>query len=135
MRRVELLLVEDDPEDVELTRLALKPLPDAPRLHVVRDGEEALAFLRREGARAGSPRPDLVLLDLNLPRLDGFAVLARLRADPALAAIPVVVLTSSDRDADIEKAYALGANCYVTKPASLDALAAALAGVLRFWCR
>lgn len=133
MSRFELLLVEDDPEDVELTRLALEPLAESVRLKVVGDGEAALAYLRRQGPYGGSPRPDLVLLDLNLPRLNGYAVLSGVRADPALRGLPVVVLTSSDREADVRKAYACGANCFVTKPASVEVLAATLACIVRFW--
>jgi CheY-like chemotaxis protein len=130
---LQLLLVEDNPGDVELTREALHEVPVPCRLSVARDGAEALRFLRREGAHAGAPRPDLVLLDLNLPRLDGRAVLAAVKQDPALRAIPVVVLTTSRAPADVREAYALHANAYVVKPADLDAHFAAVRALVEFW--
>ena len=117
---IEILLVEDNPGDAELTREALAESKVLIRLHVVRDGVEALAFMRREGRYAGMPKPDLILLDLNLPRKDGRAVLAEIKQDPGLRLIPVVVLTSSHAERDIARAYELNANCYVTKPVDLE---------------
>jgi CheY-like chemotaxis protein len=129
----DVLLVEDNPGDVDLTREALEEADPRVRLAVARDGEEALAVLRREGAHAGAPRPDLILLDLNLPRLDGHAVLAAIKADPALRAIPVVVLTSSAADVDVSRAYGSNANSYVTKPLVLEHFLDVVRGIDRFW--
>lgn len=125
----EILLVEDDEGDVELVRVALAALPGTPvNLRVAGDGEEALSLLRGDG-----PRPGIVLLDLNLPRKSGREVLAEVRADPRLRALPVVVLTTSDRELDIREAYALGANCYVCKPFGLDALVRTMSAIIGFW--
>lgn len=129
----DVLLVEDNPGDVDLTREALEEANPRVRLAVARDGEEALAVLRREGAHAGVPRPDLILLDLNLPRLDGHGVLAAVKADPALRTIPVVVLTSSAAEQDVARAYGLSANCYVTKPLVLEQFLDVVRGIDRFW--
>src|SRR4051794_13681221 len=117
---IEILLVKDNPGDVELTREALRDSKVHMRLSVASDGIEALAFLRCEGAFAGAPHPDLILLDLNLPKKDGRAVLAEIKQDPVLRHIPVVILTSSQAEQDILKAYDLHANCYVTKPVDFD---------------
>jgi CheY-like chemotaxis protein len=117
---VEILLVEDDPGDVLITREAIESSKVANRLSVVSNGEEALQFLRREEPFADAPRPGLLLLDLNLPRLDGREVLARMKADPDLRRIPVVVLTTSSSDEDIVRSYDLHANAYVTKPVDFD---------------
>jgi CheY-like chemotaxis protein len=117
---VEILLVEDDPGDVLITREAIEGSKVANRLTVVSNGEEALQFLQREEPYADAPRPGLVLLDLNLPRLDGREVLARIKADPDLRRIPVVVLTTSSSDEDIVRSYDLHANAYVTKPVDFD---------------
>lgn len=130
---VEILLVEDEPGDVYLTQEALRTAKITNRVHVVEDGEEAIAFLRRTGAHADAPRPDLVLLDLNLPRKDGREVLAEVKGDPALAAIPVVVLTTSKADEDILRTYRLHANCYVTKPVDLDQFMAVIRTTQEFW--
>jgi len=119
-RPVEILLVEDDPGDVLLTREALALESDGTTLHVVDDGVEALAFLRRGRAHRGAPRPDLILLDLNLPRMDGREVLAEIKADADLRRIPVVVLTTSEADEDVLRSYNLHANAYVTKPVDLE---------------
>ncbi len=116
----ELLIVEDDPGDVVLTREALADFATTLNVHVVGDGEAAVAFLHRQGEHAAVPRPDLVLLDLNLPRLSGREVLSRIKADPDLRSIPVVVLTTSTAAEDVEASYALHANAFVTKPAELD---------------
>jgi CheY-like chemotaxis protein len=115
-----LLVVEDDPGDVLLTREALAGSTTPLDVHVVDDGEAAVDFLRREGGHRDAPRPDLVLLDLNLPRLDGREVLARIKSDPGLRSIPVVVLTTSKAAEDVRRSYELHANAFVTKPAELD---------------
>ena len=115
-RPIEVLLVEDDPGDVLMTREAFQDYKLHNQLHVVSDGAEAMAFLRREGEYAGRPRPDLVLLDLNLPRMDGRQVLEAIKSDPELASIPVVVLTTSENEDDVLRSYSLHANAYVTKP-------------------
>ncbi|MDF1502215.1 response regulator [Roseisolibacter sp. H3M3-2] len=133
MKPLELLLVEDNPGDVELTREALREAALPCRLAVATDGAEALRVLRREGAHADAPRPGLVLLDLNLPKLDGRAVLAAVKGDPALRDVPVVVLTTSRAAADVREAYALHANAYVVKPADLDAHFAAVRALVEFW--
>lgn len=117
---IELLLVEDDPGDVLMTREALSEWKFLNHLHVVSNGEEALAYLRREPPHEDAPRPDLILLDLNLPRVDGREVLASVKADPDLRRIPVVVLTTSDAEADVLRSYDLHANAYVTKPVGFE---------------
>jgi CheY-like chemotaxis protein len=117
---VEILLVEDDPGDVLITREAIESSKVANRLSVVSNGEEALHFLRGEPPFADAPRPGLILLDLNLPRLDGREVLARIKGDPDLRRIPVVVLTTSSSDEDIVRSYDLHANAYVTKPVDFE---------------
>jgi CheY-like chemotaxis protein len=117
---IEVLLVEDDPGDVLLIREAFEDNKVANSLHVVADGVEALAFMRREGVHAEAPRPDLVLLDLNLPRKDGREVLAEVKSDAALRTIPVVVLTTSQAEEDVLRSYDLHANAYVTKPVDFD---------------
>jgi CheY-like chemotaxis protein len=117
---VDVLLVEDDDGDVLMTREAFEHHKIRNKLHVVRDGEEALQFLRREGEYADAPRPGLILLDLNLPRRDGREVLAELKADAELRVIPVVVLTTSEAEEDIVRSYSLHANAYVSKPVDFD---------------
>jgi len=119
-RQIEVLLVEDDPGDVLMTREAFEDYKVRNQLHVVNDGVAALAFLRREGEYAEAPRPDLVLLDLNLPRMDGREVLQAVKSDPQLASIPVVVLTTSEAEEDVLRSYTLHANAYVTKPVDFD---------------
>jgi two-component system, chemotaxis family, response regulator Rcp1 len=133
IRSVEILLVEDNPDDVDLTIEAFRESHSPSRLHVVEDGVEALAFLRHQGAHADAPRPDLILLDLNLPRKTGYEVLAEVKTDPALRSIPVVVLTTSTAEADVARSYALAANCYITKPVDLDAFFGVVHFVDRFW--
>jgi CheY-like chemotaxis protein len=113
---IDVLLVEDDPGDVLMTREAFEENKVANRLAVVSDGAEAMQYLRREGEYADAPTPDLVLLDLNLPRMDGREVLAAMKSDEALRSIPVVVLTTSEAEEDVLRSYALHANAYVTKP-------------------
>ena len=132
-KSAEILLVEDDPADVELTRETMADAKVVTRLHVVGDGLEALAFLRREGEYRKAPRPDLILLDLNMPRMDGRTFLSELRADPHLKAIPVVVLTTSQTEEDILKSYQLGANCYITKPVGLAEFTKVVGAIEEFW--
>jgi CheY-like chemotaxis protein len=119
-REIEVLLVEDDPGDVLMTREAFHDYKVHNQLHVVNDGEQAMAFLRQEGDYAGRPRPDLVLLDLNLPRMDGREVLHAIKSDPELSSIPVVVLTTSEAEDDVLRSYSLHANAYVTKPVDFE---------------
>ncbi|MEH2034344.1 MAG: response regulator [Nostoc sp.] len=130
---IEILLVEDSPEDADLTVEILGDAKVLNRIHVVEDGVEALKFLRQQGDYANAPRPDLILLDLNLPRKDGREVLAELKADPDLKLIPVVVLTTSGANEDILRTYALNANCYVTKPVSLEEFAKVIRSIEFFW--
>ncbi|WP_433181283.1 response regulator [Actinoallomurus sp. CA-150999] len=120
IRPIEVLLVEDDPGDVVLTKEAFDDTGVRNKLSIVSDGEEAMRFLRREGDYTDAPRPDLVLLDLNLPRMDGRQVLGEIKADETLRTIPVVVLTTSEAEEDILRSYRLHANAYVTKPVDLD---------------
>src|SRR3990172_7231993 len=119
-RLVEILLVEDNPADVRLTKEALKDAKMVNNLNVVTDGVEAIAFLRRQDKYKNAPRPDIILLDLNLPKKDGREVLAEIKADETLRTIPVVVLTTSKAEQDILRTYTLHANCYITKPVDLD---------------
>lgn len=119
-REIQVLLVEDDPGDVLMTREAFQDHKLRNELHVVNDGEQALQFLRQEGEFAGRPRPDLVLLDLNLPRMDGREVLQAIKSDPELSSIPVVVLTTSEAEDDVLHSYSLHANAYVTKPVDFE---------------
>lgn len=119
-RQIEVLLVEDDPGDVLMTREAFEDYKLTNQLHVVQDGADAMAFLRREGEFADAPRPDLVLLDLNLPRMDGREVLQAIKSDPEFASIPVVVLTTSEAEEDVLRSYSLHANAYVTKPVDFE---------------
>jgi two-component system, chemotaxis family, response regulator Rcp1 len=132
-RPIQILLVEDSPSDVAMTAAALGDGRIANVIHVVDDGEKAMAFLRQEGEYAGVPRPDLVLLDLNLPRKDGREVLAEVKSDPVLRRIPIVVLTTSAAEADILRAYDLHANSYVTKPVGFDNFFDAIRGIENFW--
>ena len=119
-REIRILLVEDDPGDVLMTREAFEDHKVHNELHVVNDGEQAMAFLRQEGEYADHPRPDLVLLDLNLPRMDGREVLNAIKSDPDLSSIPVVVLTTSEAEDDVQRSYSLHANAYVTKPVDFE---------------
>jgi CheY-like chemotaxis protein len=132
-RPVEILLVEDNPGDARLTREALKEGKIRNNLHHAKDGVEALQFLRREGGYDGAPTPDIVLLDLNLPKKDGRAVLAEMKADEALRTIPVVVLTTSEAEQDILRSYELHANCYVTKPVDLEKFISIVRAIEDFW--
>ncbi|MEW6333823.1 MAG: response regulator [Thermodesulfobacteriota bacterium] len=130
---IEILLVEDNPGDVDLTRDALENSKIKNRLHVVDNGEAAMAFLRRGGAYADAPRPDLVLLDLNLPRKDGREVLAEIKTDEHLKRIPVVILTTSKDEEDILKSYNLHANCYITKPIDIHQFFKVVKSIEDFW--
>jgi two-component system, chemotaxis family, response regulator Rcp1 len=130
---IQILLVEDQPADVRLTEEVFADGKVANDVHVVNDGEQAMAFLRRQGEFAGSPRPDLVLLDLNLPRMDGREVLAEIKSDPDLMVVPVIVLTTSSAERDVLDAYEHRANAYVTKPIDLDQFIAAVASIEQFW--
>lgn len=132
-RPVEILLVEDNPGDVRLTMEALREGKVRNNLYVAADGVEALEFLRKEGRWADAVRPDLILLDLNLPKKDGREVLEEIKADPAFRYIPVVVLTSSQAEQDILRAYDLHANCYVTKPVDLDQFIHVVHSIEDFW--
>ncbi len=130
---IEILMVEDSPGDARLTIEALKDAKVLNRISVVEDGVDAMAFLRREGKHADAPRPDLILLDLNLPKKDGREVLAEVKGDPGLAQIPVVVLTTSQAEQDILQSYQLHANCYITKPVDLDQFMTVIKSVESFW--
>jgi two-component system, chemotaxis family, response regulator Rcp1 len=133
MRLVQILLVEDSPADIELTREALDDVKLANDLHVARDGVEALDFLHRRNGHEDAPRPDLILLDLNLPRKDGRAVLEEVKNDPSLRRIPVVVLTTSGEDEDILRAYDLQVNSYIRKPVGLDRFVEVVRSLENYW--
>jgi CheY-like chemotaxis protein len=132
-RPVEILLVEDNPADIRLTREAIKEFKIHNTLHVITNGVEALAFLRREGGYADAARPDLVLLDLNLPKKNGLDVLKEIKTDEALQHIPVVILTASKADQDVLDAYYLHANCYITKPVGLAQFEKIVRSIEEFW--
>lgn len=127
------LMVDDNPADVDLAREALHTKANRSLISAVPDGEEAISFLRQTGVYAEKPRPDLVILDLNLPKKDGRAVLAELKSDPALRAIPVVMFSTSRLGSDISRSYELGANCYVNKPGNLSDFFAAVKAIEEFW--
>ncbi|HEV8340890.1 MAG TPA: response regulator [Candidatus Binatia bacterium] len=133
VRSIEVLLVEDNPGDVRLAMEALKEAKLANHVSVAGDGEEALAFLRKEGKYASAVRPDLILLDLNLPKKDGREVLAEIKKDSDLKRIPVVILTTSTAEEDILKAYNLHANCYVSKPVDFDKFTQVVKHIEDFW--
>jgi two-component system, chemotaxis family, response regulator Rcp1 len=132
-RPIEILLVEDNPGDVDLAREGLEEGKVANNLSVVGDGEEAMTFLRRQGQYANAPRPDVILLDLNLPRKDGRQVLAEIKADEDLQVIPVVVLTTSRAEEDILRSYKLHANCYITKPLRFQQFIEVVKHIEQFW--
>jgi CheY-like chemotaxis protein len=132
-REIEILLVEDNPGDARLTQEAFKESHMGSRLRHLSDGTEALAYLRREGKYAHARRPQLILLDLNLPRLDGRQVLAEIKSDDRLKCIPVIVMTTSQADEDVLRAYNLSANCYVPKPMDLDAFLRVIRLIHDFW--
>lgn len=133
LRAIEILMVEDNPGDVRLTREALKHHKVSNELHVVEDGVAALDFLHRRPPYEHAPRPDLVLLDLNLPRKDGRQVLASIKSDELLKTIPVVILTTSQAEEDVVRAYKLNANCYVTKPVDFEQFKRIVQGIEQFW--
>jgi two-component system, chemotaxis family, response regulator Rcp1 len=133
LRPIEILLVEDNAGDVRLTVEALREGRVPNNLHVASDGVEALAFLRRQGPFEAAARPDMILLDLNLPKKDGREVLAEIKADPDLRRIPIVVLTTSQAERDILQSYNLHANCYITKPVDIDAFFAVVRSIDSFW--
>lgn len=132
-RRLNVLLVEDDEGDIVLVERALANEDCVPKIHVVKDGLEALWFLRRSGEYRDAPRPDLILLDLNMPRKDGREVLAEIKQDPVLRSIPVVVLTTSSSEDEIRNIYRLQANCFVTKPLALQAFTERVQDIQKFW--
>jgi len=133
VRTIEILLVEDNPADVRLTREAFKEGRINNRLAVARDGVEALDYLQRRGQFAGATRPDMILLDLNLPRKDGREVLAEIKVDAQLCGIPVVVLSTSQNEEDVKSSYDLHANCYISKPVDLDQFINVVHSIERFW--
>jgi chemotaxis family two-component system response regulator Rcp1 len=130
---IQVLLIEDSPGDVRLTREAFREANITIHLHVAADGVEAMSFLRKEGVNADVPRPDLILLDLNLPKMDGREVLALIKADESLKRIPTVILTTSEAEVDIVKSYQLQANCYLTKPVQLEAFESLVKSINDFW--
>src|SRR5271169_3358907 len=130
---LEVLLVEDSPGDVRLTQEAFRSANTDVHLNVATDGVEAMAFLKHEGAYAHAPRPDLTLLDLNMPRMDGREVLALIKGNDSLKTIPIVILTTSDAEEDVAKCYKLHANCYFSKPVQLDAFEDLVKSIHNFW--
>jgi len=132
-RPIEILLVEDSPSDTELTVEALRDFKVRNHVSVVEDGVQAMQFLRRQGQYAGAPRPDMIMLDLNLPRKDGREVLAEIKADESLKTIPTVVLTTSRAEQDILRAYQLNANCYITKPVDFNQFLEVVRSIETFW--
>jgi chemotaxis family two-component system response regulator Rcp1 len=130
---IEVLLVEDSPGDARLTREAFREANGAIHLHVACDGVEAMDFLERRGPHAAVPRPDLILLDLNLPRMDGREVLSRIKTDASLRMIPTIILTTSESEADIVKSYQLHANCFLSKPVQLEAFECLVKSINEFW--
>ena len=132
-KSIEILLIEDNPGDVRLTQEAFREAKVRNKLHVVGDGVDAMAFLRREGKYADAPRPDLILLDLNMPKKDGREVLAEIKTEEDLRRIPVVILTISKAEEDIIKSYDLHANCYITKPVDLEQFLKVVKAVEDFW--
>ncbi len=132
-RKMDILLVEDNPGDIRLTQEAMRESGLPITLHVVKDGVQAIEFLEQEGAHEGVPRPDLILLDLNLPRMNGKEVLAYVKSNPELETIPIVILTTSSNDDDIRKCYTLQANCYVLKPIDFERFIGLVRSIESFW--
>ena len=130
---IEVLLVEDSPGDIRLTREAFRDANAAIHVNVATDGVDAMAFLRQEGDQADAPRPAIILLDLNLPRMDGREVLAQIKADPSLKTIPTIILTTSEANADIVRSYELQANSYLTKPVQLEKFESLVKSINDFW--
>jgi two-component system, chemotaxis family, response regulator Rcp1 len=133
LQTLQILLVEDSPSDAKLTAKTFKKAKILNNLHIVEDGVEAISFLRQEGIYADKPRPDIILLDLNLPRKDGREVLEEIKSDPNLSIIPVVVLTTSEDEKDILKSYQMHANCYLTKPVSFKEFMDMITKIEDFW--
>lgn len=129
----EVLLVEDSPGDVRLTQEAFREANAGLHLHIATDGVEAMTFLKQEGNRANAPRPDLILLDLNLPKMDGREVLAQIKGNATLKTIPTIILTTSEAETDIARSYQLQANCYLTKPVELDSFESLVKSIDEFW--
>jgi len=132
-RSIEVLLVEDNPGDVRLAREAFRDVNRSIQVHLASDGVQALEFLRRQGGHLHAPRPDLILLDLNLPKMNGREVLAKIKSDDSLKMIPTIVLSSSETDADVLISYQLQANCYLRKPAQWDAFDSIVMSINTFW--
>ena len=132
-RPIEILLVEDSPSDTDLTIEALKDFKVRNNVSIVEDGVQAMQFLRREGAFAEAPRPDMIMLDLNLPRVNGYQVLEEIRADSKLRPMPVLVLTTSRQEKDINRSYELGCNSFITKPVGLDQLIGLFRDIEKYW--
>jgi two-component system, chemotaxis family, response regulator Rcp1 len=132
---IEVLLVEDSPGDVRLTREAFRDTNQAIHLHVASDGVEAMAFLRQQGVHVHAPRPDFILLDLNIPKMDGREVLAQIKSDESLKLIPTIILTMSDAEADIVKSYQLQANCFLSKPVQLEEFENVVKSINDFWLK
>src|SRR5579863_1879037 len=132
-KAIEVLLVEDSPGDVRLTQEAFREANQSIHLHVASDGVEAMAFLRQEGVHSQAPRPELILLDLNLPKMDGREVLAHIKENPNLKTIPTVILTTSEAEGDIVKSYQLQANCYLNKPVQLEEFENLVKSINDFW--
>jgi CheY-like chemotaxis protein len=132
---IEVLLVEDSPGDVRLTREAFRETNMAIHLHVASDGVEAMAFLRQQGVHVHAPRPDFILLDLNIPKMDGREVLAQIKSDESLKLIPTIILTMSDAEADIVKSYQLQANCFLSKPVQLEEFENVVKSINDFWLK
>jgi chemotaxis family two-component system response regulator Rcp1 len=132
-KEIDILLVEDDPGDVELTREGLKHAKMLIRMHTVEDGAKALQYLRGQPPYQEAVRPDIILLDLNMPRKDGRETLKEIKSDPRLRSIPVVVLTTSEAETDVERSYDLGANCYITKPVDFKAFVRVVQAIEEFW--
>ena len=132
-RAIDILMIEDNPADVRLAKEALREGPVRCKIHVATDGEKGLAFLRRRGAAAGKPKPELILLDQNLPRKNGHEVLAEIKSDGALRRIPVVILTSSKAEEDVVRSYDSNCNCYITKPLDLEKFIEVIRSIEHFW--
>lgn len=132
-RQIEILMVDDDAGDVRITQVALRDAKVRNVVHVAKDGEEAMQFLRRQAPFSKAPRPDVVFLDLNMPRKNGFETLKEIRADPDLTDLPVVILTTSNADRDVLESYKLHANCFVSKPVELDAFLEVIHQIEEFW--
>ncbi|WP_221774684.1 response regulator [Pelagicoccus albus] len=132
---IEILMVEDSESDIQLTKIAFKKAKLMNRLSIVRDGKSALQYLKNEPPYESAARPDLILLDLKLPRLSGHGVLKEIKQDSSLRLIPVVVLTSSDLDSDVLKSYELSANCYITKPVDINKLLEVVKSIEQFWIK